>query len=119
MEDVGTSYDHLVYSTTICYILRPFDIFYGHLVYFPPVLVCCTKKNLATLSFFFEHQQPKQKKTARGKTKFGSSASNSMLMQNLNLLFQGVFAAAAIRVTQNRRHSEIRRLSANHYKLVN
>jgi hypothetical protein len=41
------------------YILWPFDLFYGHLVYFFatlyiygiffPVLVCCTKKNLATL----------------------------------------------------------------------
>jgi hypothetical protein len=41
------------------YILEPLGIFYGkfgifgilcgHLVYFPPVLVFCTKKNLATL----------------------------------------------------------------------
>jgi hypothetical protein len=38
-------------------ILRPFDILYGHLVYFVvkfgmffSVLVCCTKKNLATLT---------------------------------------------------------------------
>jgi hypothetical protein len=36
-------------------IIRIFGIFYGHLVYFAiicyffPVLVCCTKKNLATL----------------------------------------------------------------------
>jgi hypothetical protein len=41
---------------TIWYILRPFGIFCGHLGYFMviwyifhPVLVCCTKKNLATL----------------------------------------------------------------------
>jgi hypothetical protein len=48
MEDVGIFYVHLVN-------FRPFCIPYGHLVYFPsfgtflPVLVCCTKKNLATL----------------------------------------------------------------------
>jgi hypothetical protein len=34
MEDVGTFYDRLVYFTTIWYILWPFGIFYGHLVYF-------------------------------------------------------------------------------------
>jgi hypothetical protein len=40
---------------TIWSILRPLKIFYGHLVYFVviwyifPVLVSCTKKNLATL----------------------------------------------------------------------
>jgi hypothetical protein len=43
MEDVGLFYGHLVY------------IFFGQLVHFMvickknPVLVCCTKKNLATL----------------------------------------------------------------------
>jgi hypothetical protein len=40
------------------YILWPFGLFYGHLIYFVdfiviwyifPFLVCCTKKNLATL----------------------------------------------------------------------
>jgi hypothetical protein len=55
MEDVGTFYDHLVYFAAICYTLWPFGIFCGNLVYFMviwyifPVLVCCTKKNLATL----------------------------------------------------------------------
>jgi hypothetical protein len=33
--------------------LRPFGIFYGHLVYFS-VLVCCGKKNLATPNRNFE-----------------------------------------------------------------
>jgi hypothetical protein len=43
---------------TIWSILRPIGIFYGHFVHFVvvwyifPVLVCCTKKNLATLIFF-------------------------------------------------------------------
>jgi hypothetical protein len=32
MEDVGIFYDHLEYFTAIWYILRPFGIFYGHLV---------------------------------------------------------------------------------------
>jgi hypothetical protein len=49
MENIDKFYYHLIY-------LRPIDIFYGHLVYFVviwyifPMLVCCTKKNLATLS---------------------------------------------------------------------
>jgi hypothetical protein len=30
-------------------ISLPFGIFYGHLVYFVAILVCCTNKNLATL----------------------------------------------------------------------
>jgi hypothetical protein len=48
MEDVGKFYGHLVYFASIWYILWPFGIFYGYLVLFP-VLVCCTKNNLATL----------------------------------------------------------------------
>jgi hypothetical protein len=45
----------LVYFIAIWFIIRPFGIFCGHLVYFMviwyifPVLVCCTKKKLATL----------------------------------------------------------------------
>jgi hypothetical protein len=42
MKNIGIIYDHLVYFTSIFYILRPFGIFYVHLVYF-------TEKNLATL----------------------------------------------------------------------
>jgi hypothetical protein len=52
-----------LYLMAIWSILRPFGLFYGHLVYFLPfdiiyglmvgiffpVLVCCTNKNLATL----------------------------------------------------------------------
>jgi hypothetical protein len=48
MEDVGTFYDHLVYFTTIWYVLLPFGTFMV-IWYVFPVLVCCTKKNLATL----------------------------------------------------------------------
>jgi hypothetical protein len=46
----------LVYFMAILSISRPFSIFCGNLVYFMvlwnifPVLVCCTKKNLATLA---------------------------------------------------------------------
>jgi hypothetical protein len=46
----------LAYFRTIWSILRPLEIFYGRLVYyvviwyFFPVLVSCTKKNLATLA---------------------------------------------------------------------
>jgi hypothetical protein len=42
MEEIGKFYDHLVHFTAIWYILCLFDII-------SPVLVCCTKKNLATL----------------------------------------------------------------------
>jgi hypothetical protein len=58
----GTFYGHLGYFMTIWDILSPFAIFYDHLGYFMtiwynlcsfgtffPVLVSCTKKNLATL----------------------------------------------------------------------
>jgi hypothetical protein len=34
MEDVGICYGHLAYFTTIWYILWPFGMFYGYLVYF-------------------------------------------------------------------------------------
>jgi hypothetical protein len=45
MKDVGKIYIHSVYFTAISYILWPYVVI---LVYFS-VLVCCTKKNLATL----------------------------------------------------------------------
>jgi hypothetical protein len=50
MEDVGIFYGQSVYFTAICYTLWTFGIFSGQLVYFSPILVCCTKKNLATLA---------------------------------------------------------------------
>jgi hypothetical protein len=40
----------LVYFMAIWYILRSFGIVCGVLVYIFPVLVSCTKKNLATLA---------------------------------------------------------------------
>jgi hypothetical protein len=49
MEDVGIYYCRLAYFTTIWYILWPFGVDYGNLVYIFPILVCCNKKNLATL----------------------------------------------------------------------
>jgi hypothetical protein len=49
MEDLGLFYGHLVYFTAICYILLQFCIVYGNLVHIFPVLVCCSRKNLATL----------------------------------------------------------------------
>jgi hypothetical protein len=45
----------LVYFMSIWSILRPFGVFYGHLVHFTrfgtfePIMVFCIKKNLATL----------------------------------------------------------------------
>jgi hypothetical protein len=42
MEDDGIFYGHLVHFTVFCYILWTFGIFF-------PILVFCTKKNLATL----------------------------------------------------------------------
>jgi hypothetical protein len=56
MWSFGIFCDHLVNFPSIWYILWPFGIFCGHLEYFvaiwyiSPVLVCWTKKNLATLA---------------------------------------------------------------------
>jgi hypothetical protein len=49
MNDVVKFSGHSVYFTAISYNLWPFFIFCGHFGIFFPVLVCCTKKNLATL----------------------------------------------------------------------
>jgi hypothetical protein len=49
MEDGGIFYGQLVYFTVNWYILWSFGIFHGYLVNIFPVLVCNTKKNLATL----------------------------------------------------------------------
>jgi hypothetical protein len=48
MEDVGVLYGHLIYFSAIWYIFRPFGIIYVFCIIIP-VLVCCPKKNLATL----------------------------------------------------------------------
>jgi hypothetical protein len=52
MEDVGIIYGHLAYFTAIWYSLWPFGVFYSyiHIWYNFPILVSCTKKNLATLN---------------------------------------------------------------------
>jgi hypothetical protein len=58
MENLGIFYDHLVYLTAIKNILWPFGTFCGHLVHFVaiwyifPILVFCTKTNLATLRMY-------------------------------------------------------------------
>jgi hypothetical protein len=44
MEDVGTFHVHLVHCTAIWFILRPFGIFYGHLVYFFPFWYAVLRK---------------------------------------------------------------------------
>jgi hypothetical protein len=51
MEDVGISCGHLVYFTAIACVSWPvgFPILWSFGT-FSPVLVCCTKKNLATLT---------------------------------------------------------------------
>jgi hypothetical protein len=49
MKDVGIFYKHLVHFTVFRYILLTFGTVRGNLVHFSPVLVFCTKKNLATL----------------------------------------------------------------------
>jgi hypothetical protein len=46
----GIFFGHLVHFMAKWYILWPFGEFNGHLgSIFPPVLVCCTMKNLATM----------------------------------------------------------------------
>jgi hypothetical protein len=52
LKDVGKFYGHLVYFTAISYSLWPFGIFRGYFGIFFPVLVCYTKKNLATFVIF-------------------------------------------------------------------
>jgi hypothetical protein len=49
MEDDGVFCGHPVHFTVFSYILWTFGIVRGSLVYFFPVLVFFTKKNLATL----------------------------------------------------------------------
>jgi hypothetical protein len=49
MEDVGIFYAHLKYLIAIWYILWPFGPICCHFGIFFPVVVYCTKKNLATL----------------------------------------------------------------------
>jgi hypothetical protein len=41
MEKVGKLYGYLEYITAIWYILQPFGIFYGHLVFFPRFGTLC------------------------------------------------------------------------------
>jgi hypothetical protein len=48
MENVCLFNAHLEHFTTIWHFLWPFGTFCGNLVLFP-VLVCCTKNNMATL----------------------------------------------------------------------
>jgi hypothetical protein len=47
---LATLYAHSVYFTAISYILCAFGIFCGNFGIFFPVLVCCTRKNLAAPS---------------------------------------------------------------------
>jgi hypothetical protein len=49
MEDAGIFYGRLVHFMVFCCILWTFGLVCGNLVYIFPVLVFCTKKNLATL----------------------------------------------------------------------
>jgi hypothetical protein len=53
MENVGVFYGLLEYVMAHWHNLWPFDIVYGHFVYFVVIWyilpVCCSKKNLATL----------------------------------------------------------------------
>jgi hypothetical protein len=44
IEYVGIFYGHLVYFTTLWYILWPFGIFYGHLVYISPLWYVLPRK---------------------------------------------------------------------------
>jgi hypothetical protein len=50
LENVAILYGHLEYFMYIGDFLRPFGTFCVHLEHFCPVLVSCTKKNLATLN---------------------------------------------------------------------
>jgi hypothetical protein len=49
MDSLGTFYSNLLYFTDIWYTLLSFGILFGDLADIFPLLVRCTKKNLATL----------------------------------------------------------------------
>jgi hypothetical protein len=51
MENLGIFYDHLVYFAAIGNILHMaiWYILWSFGIFFPVLVVCCTKKNLATL----------------------------------------------------------------------
>jgi hypothetical protein len=49
MEDVGINYVHFDNFPAIWHTLWPFGYIFPRFGTFLPVLVCCTKKNLATL----------------------------------------------------------------------
>jgi hypothetical protein len=53
-ENIGIFYGMLVYFVVIWYSLLLLGIFCGILVQFPTVLVCCGKKNLATLNMSYD-----------------------------------------------------------------
>jgi hypothetical protein len=57
MESVGIFFGPLVCFTAIWNILLSFGIFWVRLEYFLPVLVCFTKKNLATLDILQHFKQ--------------------------------------------------------------
>jgi hypothetical protein len=62
MEDVGLFYSHLVNYTALWSIIPPFGIFYSYVFgIFVPVLVCCTKKNLATVQMSRTRVPPRYK----------------------------------------------------------
>jgi hypothetical protein len=46
-----------LFNGYLVYFLWPFGIFYGYLVYFSSFLVCCSKKNLATLPQHWKYIQ--------------------------------------------------------------
>jgi hypothetical protein len=48
-KDAGIFYGHLFFFTASWYSLCPFDIIVCSFGIFLSILVCCTKKNLATL----------------------------------------------------------------------
>jgi hypothetical protein len=74
IEVVGIFYVYLVYFTAIWYILWPFGILSCYLVIFFPVLVCCSKNDLAALQW--GSREPSASKeclpsTGRNKARFG------------------------------------------------
>jgi hypothetical protein len=82
MENLGIFYGHLVYFMSNWYFLWLFWIFCGLFRIFSPVLVCCAKKNLATLLRSLTIEAGKQARSWQGSKEWGSISGGKHFRSN-------------------------------------